>query len=112
MSLTIFFAVCILGLDFMIFVLFKWLYGDKTRNRLGRSAPRVHTTASRTPVHYVSGRGNSQTSVARAGWCAIPGRPRIVGKSNTAVSRIEQPMEQNGSGKSPRPAPYPARRRA
>jgi hypothetical protein len=102
MSLTIFFAVCILGLDFMIFVLFKWLYGDKTRNRLGRSA-------SRTPVYYFSGRGNSQTSVARAGWCAIPGRPRVVGKS-TAVSRIERPMERNGSGKSPSPAPYPARR--
>jgi hypothetical protein len=55
MSLTIFFAVCILGLDFMIFVLFKWLYGDKTRNRLGRSAPRIRATASRTPVYYVSG---------------------------------------------------------
>jgi hypothetical protein len=105
MSLTLFFAVCILGLDFMIFVLFKWLYGEKTRNRFGRSAPR-------TPVYYVSGRGNSQTSVARAGWRAIPGRPRAVGKSNTAVSRIEQPLERNGSGKYPGPAPCPARRSA
>ena len=29
MSLTIFLALCILGLDFMIYVLFMWLYGDR-----------------------------------------------------------------------------------
>ena len=29
MSLTIFLALCILGLDFMIYVLFKLLYGDR-----------------------------------------------------------------------------------
>ena len=31
MSLTIFLTLCILGLDFLIFVLFKWTYGDKQR---------------------------------------------------------------------------------
>ena len=30
MSLTIFLALCILGLDFMIYVLFKLLYGDRS----------------------------------------------------------------------------------
>lgn len=29
MGLTVFFALCILGLDFMIYVLFKFLYGDR-----------------------------------------------------------------------------------
>lgn len=29
MSLTVFLALCILGLDFMIFVLFKLTYGDR-----------------------------------------------------------------------------------
>jgi hypothetical protein len=29
MSLTIFLALCILGLDFMIYVLFKLFYGDR-----------------------------------------------------------------------------------
>src|ERR1700758_4546534 len=29
MSLTIFLALCFLGLDFMIYVLFKLLYGDR-----------------------------------------------------------------------------------
>jgi len=31
MSLTIFLALCILGLDFMFYVLFQWAYGDKRR---------------------------------------------------------------------------------
>ena len=35
MSLTIFLALCILGMDFMIYVLFKWLYGDR-RNLIAR----------------------------------------------------------------------------
>jgi hypothetical protein len=29
MSLTVFLALCIVGLDFMIYVLFKLLYGDR-----------------------------------------------------------------------------------
>ena len=116
MSLTIFFAICILGLDFMIFVLFKWLYGEKERNRLLRSARRTHTAGSQTPAYYVYGRGKSQTRMDRASLRAIPGRPRIVNKANTAVSRIEQPIEQpieqDDSGKCPSVASYPARRRA
>jgi hypothetical protein len=32
MSLTLFLAFCILGLDFMIYVLFKWTYGEKRRS--------------------------------------------------------------------------------
>jgi hypothetical protein len=31
MSLTVFLALCILGLDFMIYMFFQWTYGDKCR---------------------------------------------------------------------------------
>lgn len=31
MSLTVFLALCILGLDFMLYMLFQWTYGDKRR---------------------------------------------------------------------------------
>jgi hypothetical protein len=99
-------------MDFMIFVLFKWLYGEKKRNRLRRSGRRTHTAGSQSPVYYVYGRGNSQRSVTRADLRVIPGRPRIVNKANTAVSRIEQPIEQDDSGKYPSVASYPARRHA
>lgn len=112
MSLTIFLAICILGMDFMIFVLFKWLYGEKKRNRVRRSARRTHAGGSQPPMYYVYGGGNSQTSVAHASLRAIRGRPRIVNKANTAVSRVEQPIEQNDSGECPSVASYPARRRA
>jgi hypothetical protein len=89
MSLTVFLAICVLGLDFMIFVLFQWLYGEKNRNRFRGSDGRRHTAHSQTPLYYVSSRGNSQKSTARADWRAIPGRPRIVHKSDSRVSRIE-----------------------
>jgi hypothetical protein len=31
MALTVFFALCIIGIDFMIYVLFQWTWGDKRR---------------------------------------------------------------------------------
>jgi hypothetical protein len=31
MSLNVFMAVCVLGMDFLIYVLFQWTYGDKRR---------------------------------------------------------------------------------
>src|SRR5580692_7052687 len=90
MSLTVFIAICVLGLDFMIFVLFQWLYGEKNRNRFRRSAARRHAAHSQTPLYYVSSRSNSQRSTARADWRAIHGRPRIVHKSDGRVSQIER----------------------
>lgn len=35
MSLTVFLALCVLGLAFMIYALFQWTYGDK-RSALAR----------------------------------------------------------------------------
>jgi hypothetical protein len=31
MSITLLLAICILGMDFMIYALFEWSYGDKRR---------------------------------------------------------------------------------
>jgi len=31
MSLTVFIAVCVLGIDFLIYILFQWTFGDKRR---------------------------------------------------------------------------------
>lgn len=41
MSLTIFLAFCILGCDFLLYVLFQWIYGEKHRKRARRSARRM-----------------------------------------------------------------------
>jgi hypothetical protein len=40
MSLTIFLAFCILGCDFLLYVLFQWVYGEKHRKHARRSARR------------------------------------------------------------------------
>jgi hypothetical protein len=40
MSLTVFLAFCILGCDFLLYVLFQWIYGEKHRNHARRSAAR------------------------------------------------------------------------
>jgi hypothetical protein len=31
MSLTVFIAICVLAVDFLIYVLFQWTFGDKRR---------------------------------------------------------------------------------
>ncbi len=40
MSLTVFLAFCILGCDFLLYVLFQWVYGEKHRNHPRRPAAR------------------------------------------------------------------------
>jgi len=31
MSFYVFIAVCVLGVDFLLYVMFQWMYGDKRR---------------------------------------------------------------------------------
>jgi hypothetical protein len=40
MSTTMFLAFCILGCDFLLYVLFQWTYGEKDRNHARRLATR------------------------------------------------------------------------
>ena len=40
MSLTVFLAFCILGFDFLLYVLFQWIYGEKHRKHARRVAER------------------------------------------------------------------------
>jgi len=41
MSVTVFLAICILGCDFMLYVLFQWVYGEKHRKHAHRVAARA-----------------------------------------------------------------------
>jgi len=41
MSLTVFLAFCILGCDFLLYVLFQWVYGEKHKNHSRRVAARA-----------------------------------------------------------------------
>jgi Flp pilus assembly protein TadB len=42
MTLTLFLALSILGLDFLLYTLFQWTYGERRRKRA-----RSHTTSQR-----------------------------------------------------------------
>jgi len=59
MGLTVFFALCILGLDFMIYVLFKLTYGDK-RSVVARrvAAQREAARAQSSGLYIVPARKN------------------------------------------------------
>ena len=62
MGLTVFFALCILGLDFMIYVLFKLTYGDK-RSVVARrvAAQREAARAQSSGLYIVPARKNVPT---------------------------------------------------
>jgi hypothetical protein len=59
MGLTVFFALCILGLDFMIYVLFKLFYGDR-RSLIARrvAAQRKAAQAESSGLYLVPARKN------------------------------------------------------
>jgi len=60
MPLTIFLALCILGLDFMIYVLFKLFYGDKRLVIARRvAAERNAARAEAAGLIYVPARKNA-----------------------------------------------------
>jgi hypothetical protein len=61
MGLTVFFALCILGLDFMIYVLFKLTYGDK-RSVVARrvAAQREAARAEAAGLIFIPARKNAQ----------------------------------------------------
>lgn len=50
MSLTIFIAVCVLGIDFLIYVLFQWTFADKRQalqKKLAQQRQGLHTEQAR-----------------------------------------------------------------
>jgi uncharacterized membrane protein YccC len=63
MSLNVFIAVCVLGLDFLIYVLFQWTYGDKRRamqKKLAEQRKAMEVETSR-PFLVHSRRGGAVT---------------------------------------------------
>jgi len=75
MSLTIFLALCILGVDFLIYVLFHWTFGDKRRAisrqlaahkaALQEPSPRPFVVASRASAPRLESRWPTATNGAR-----------------------------------------------
>jgi hypothetical protein len=49
MSFTVFMALCILGCDFLIYVLYQWAFGERRRTLMRRAASRRRAEALRSP---------------------------------------------------------------
>jgi hypothetical protein len=49
MSFTSFMALCILGCDFLIYVLYQWAFGERRRTLMRRTASRRRAEALRNP---------------------------------------------------------------
>jgi hypothetical protein len=48
MPLNVFFTLCILGIDFMVYVLFQWTYGDK-RRKIARKITAIRNSPEPLP---------------------------------------------------------------
>jgi hypothetical protein len=53
MSLNIFLMICILGIDFMIYVLFQWIFGDTRRTIARQVALTRQTLSGQSPRPYL-----------------------------------------------------------
>jgi len=57
MPLAVFLACCVLGIDFMIYILFQWVFGEKYRARARKLAARKRAANIRSAKPYlISGR--------------------------------------------------------
>jgi hypothetical protein len=92
MGLTVFFALCILGLDFMIYVLFKLLYGDR-RSVIARrvAAQREAARAEAAGLIFVPARKNvpAQHEPENSAGSPLPGTgSRNLFSRNSYTTRI------------------------
>jgi hypothetical protein len=86
MSLNIFLMMCILGIDFMIYVFFRWVYGDK------RGAIARKVAACRETLNEESSGPFVVTPENAANLAKQPQRiavERFAGNTSTTKSRLQ-----------------------
>ncbi len=54
MTLTLFLALSILGLDFLLYALFQWTYGERSRKRVRRPRTANRPALVRSSVQTIS----------------------------------------------------------
>jgi hypothetical protein len=54
MTLTLFLALSILGLDFLLYALFQWTYGERRRKRVRRPRTANRPALVRSSVQTIS----------------------------------------------------------
>ncbi len=74
MSLNVFIAICVFGMDFLIYVLFQWMYGDK------RQAMANKLAAQRIAMNEETRRRRGRSWVSSMAGPATQERLRSVGE--------------------------------
>lgn len=81
MSITAFYAVCILSIDFLIYFFFKLVYGEKRRAKPRRLPPEYYNASS---THLFPAKKKRPTRTKNIVF--LPSRPQLSG----ATARVEQ----------------------
>jgi hypothetical protein len=87
MSLTVFFALCILGIDFLIYFFFKLIYGEKHRAHPRRLPPEYYDDS-------YSGRRKSRSSSLYL----VPGKKNDPGRAKGILSMPSPQLNRSGEG--------------
>jgi hypothetical protein len=87
MSMTIFLALCILGCDFMLYVLFQFLYGEKRSKRRVQAALAMRDEIVRNPAIAIA------TSTRTGDGLPAPAQvPPLLAKSKVQPIRSSLPF--------------------
>ena len=92
MSLTVFLAGCILGLDFMIYALFQWIYGDNRSALTRQLAARKKALKELSPRPFLVASQKaalgSQTPPHPVGERVAQGKPRDTRRHDSNEKRL------------------------
>jgi hypothetical protein len=94
MSMTVFFALCILGMDFLIYFFFKLVYGEKHRVQLRR-----------LPAEYYNDASTASAKDSPSPLYLVPARKNHPGKSKHTLSMPAPRLDHQASAVPKRP-PY------
>jgi hypothetical protein len=112
MSLTVFLALCVLGLDFMTYVLFQWIYGEKRRGFARQIAARKRARKNQSrfvvpgATNIVTLHASRPSQVSLTSRHAFAKWPTGV-PSGASIARSDSRPEAPKPGSAPRPKRVP-----
>jgi hypothetical protein len=87
MSLNVFITLCIVGIDFLVYFLFQWTYGDKRRAMARKLAELRKTAEPQAPRPYLV---STQKPVEGL-------RTQAQSRLESGIHRLATPRDQSGS---------------
>ena len=86
MSLTLFITLCVLGCDFLIYLLYQWAFGERRRTLMRKAASRQRTEALANPRPHPRTTVGRPVAVLRTKEPRRPVSARIASRSNEELA--------------------------